>query len=279
MIASYLITLREGIEAALIVGIILAYLKKVGAERLSRTVYFGTWAGILASVGVGSLFMFLAVEFEGKGEQIFEGATMFLAAVILTTMILWMRNNSRAYSEGLKQKVSEAITDKATFALALLVFVSILREGIEVVLFLGSASFTASGMETLVGGTLGLLTALALGLAILRYSVRLDLKTFFNVTGVFLVLFAAGLIAHGLGEFSEAGIVPTLVDKVWDTSGIVSDGSQLGEVLGALFGYTGTPSLAQVLGYVGYLLVVVFSVFRDGTVAAMRKVYAVVRPA
>jgi len=279
MIASFLITLREGIEAALIVGIVLSYLKKVGAQALLRPVYFGVLAGVLASIAAGSLFLLLSVEFEGTGEQIFEGVTMFVAAVVLTTMIFWMRDNSRTYSEGLKKKVQAALTSRETLGLTALVFVSILREGIETVLFLGSASFTTAGLQTVIGGAVGLAVAVAVGLAIIKYSVRLDLKAFFNVTGVFLVLFAAGLVARGLGEFQEAGIVPSVIDHIWDTGGVISDGSDLGEALGALFGYTAAPSLVQILGYAGYWLFIALWAYREATMSVLRRAFAVVRPA
>jgi len=274
-----LITLREGIEAALIVAVVLSYLSKVGARTLLRPVYVGVLAGVLASIVAGSLFILLSVEFEGTGEQIFEGITMSIAAVVLTTMIFWMRDNSRAYSEGLKNKVQAALTTKETMGLTALVFVSILREGIETVLFLGSASFNTSGLQTVIGGALGLAVAVAVGIAIIKYSVKMDLKMFFNVTGVFLILFAAGLVARGLGEFQEAGLVPAVVEHVWDTGGFISDGSDLGATLGALFGYTAAPSLVQVLGYLGYWAFVAIWIYRDVTVSVFRRVFAAVRPA
>ncbi|MFH1578820.1 MAG: FTR1 family protein [Thermoplasmatota archaeon] len=269
--------LREGIEAALIVGIILGYLRKVGASSLVKPVYAGVGLGILASIATAALFLTLAVEFEGKYEQLFEGSTMFLAAAILTTMILWMRNNSRAYSEGLKQKVEFALTSRQSYGLAFLAFVSILREGIETVLFLGSASFSSSGLQTLIGGALGLGLALLLGVGIMRYSVRLDLKTFFSITGFLLILFAAGLVARGIGEFGEAGVIAPVVQSVWDTNGMVNDQSGTGKILTALVGYVGSPSLSQVIGYVAYWLLIVLWLYRDTTTIAFKKILATVR--
>ncbi len=273
-----MIALREGIEAALIVGIILGYLKKVGADRPMKPVYAGIGLGVLASVGVAVLFLVLAVEFQGKYEQLFEGTAMFLAAALLTTMILWMRNNSKAFSEDIKHKVDSALTDRQSYGLAFLAFVSILREGIETVLFIGSASFSSSGLQTLVGSALGLGLALLLGLAIMRYSVRLDLKTFFNVTGFFLILFAAGLVARGIGEFGEAGVVAPIVQSVWNTNGIINDQSGAGKILTALVGYVGSPSLSQVIGYVAYWLLIVLWLYGDTTKNVFRKVLAMVRP-
>jgi high-affinity iron transporter len=279
MIASFLIALREGIEAALIVGIILSYLKKVGADALIKPVYIGTILGVLASIVVGALFIILSVEFEGKAEQVFEGSTMLLAAAILTTMILWMSRNSKAYSEDLKSKVQNALTTKQSYGLSALAFVSIFREGIETVLFLGSTSFTSEGVQTLIGGALGLTFAILLGLAIIKYSVRMNLRTFFNATGVLLVLFAAGLVAHGLGEFSEAGLVPPLVEHVWDSNWIVSGDGDLGRLLRALFGYDAAPSLVQILGYLGYWGLIAFWVYREQTVTALKQVFGSFRPA
>ena len=279
MLASYVITLREGIEAALIIAIILSYLTKVGARQLARPVYYGALLGVLASAVVGAAFILLAVEFEGRAEQIFEGATMFLAAAIMTYAILWMKENSKAYSESLREKVERALTDKQIVGLAALAFVSIFREGIETVLFLGSASFTSEGIQVLVGGGAGLATALVLTIAIVRFSTKLDLRTFFNVTSVLLILFAAGLVAHGIGEFQEAGLVPALVSNMWDTSSIISEDGVVGELLTALFGYSATPSLAQLLGYLGYMAFIVLWVFRSATVETLRRAFVALRPA
>jgi high-affinity iron transporter len=271
------ITLREGIEAALIVAIVLAYLKKVGAEALSKSVYVGVLLGILGSVVVAGVFVLLSVEFEGRFEEVFEGTTMFLAAAILTTMIVWMQRNGKAYSQGLREKVEIALTDKASLGLTSLAFVSVFREGVETVLFLGSASFTSSGMEILIGGAIGLGTAIVIALAMLRYSVHLDLRSFFRVTGVLLMLFAAGLVAHGIHEFEEAGLVSPIVANVYDINWLIDDHSALGRLLTALVGYNGNPSLTEILGYVLYWVLVASYLYRDSVVGLMRRASASVR--
>jgi high-affinity iron transporter len=270
--ASFLITLREGIEAALIVGIILGYLKKVGAKSLERPFYLGIGLGILASVGVAVLFAILAVEFEGKLETVFEGTTMFVSMAILTTVILWMNQNSKAYSEGLKQKVEQALTKARTFGMIALAFISIFREGVETVLFLGSTSFTTTGAQVILGGVVGLLVAFVLAIAIIKYSARLDMRTFFKVTGILLIMFAAGLVSRGIFEFQEAGYIAPLVDHVWNSNWIVNDQGSLGMVLTSLFGYDGSPSLSEIAGYVLYWLVVTILIYRDRIAALLKRI-------
>jgi high-affinity iron transporter len=279
MIESFVIALREGIEAALIVGIILGYLKKVGAETLAKPVYYGVGLGVLASIGVAGLFLLLRVEFQGKSEQLFEGITMLVAAVILTTMILWMRNNSRTYSEDLKEKIETALTKRQSYGLASLAFVSIWREGIETVLFLGSASFTSSGVQLLVGGGLGLGLAVLIGVAIMKYSVRLDLRTFFNVTGILLILFAAGLVGRGILEFQEAGVIAPVIEHVYDLNWLINGQSTAGKLLTALLGYDASPSLAEIFGYVGYWVLIAFWMYRDAVSNMFERIVKSFRPA
>ena len=260
-------------------AIILSYLKKVKADELVRPVYIGTVLGIVGSAAVGGLFLLLSVEFEGRGEQLFEGITMLLAAAILTSMIFWMSKNSRAYSSDLKAKVEHALTSKHAYGLAGLAFVSIVREGIETVLFLGSTSFTSTGIQTLIGGSAGLLVAIAVGVGIIKYSVRLDMRAFFNATGVLLIFFAAGLVANGIGELGEAGIIPPLVARIWDSNWLIGGDSQLGQLLQALFGYTASPSLSQILGYTIYWVAVIAWLYRDVAISVLRRVPGAFRPA
>jgi len=272
LIASFLIALREGIEAVLIVAIIVSYLRKVHAERLYRPVYLGTLLGVLGSIAAGGLFLLLEVEFEGTGEQVFEGSTMLLAAALLTTMIVWMSRNSSEYSEGLKSRVEQALSTRQVYGLAGLAFVSILREGIETVLFLGSTSFTSTGIQTLIGGSAGILAAVLIGVAIIKYSVRMNMKLFFSVTGVLLVFFAAGLVSNGLGEFGEAGIVPPIKEGLWNTNWLIQGDSDLGQILNALLGYNASPSITQVLGYVAYWVIVAVWIYKSEVVKALGKI-------
>ena len=256
MLASFLITLREGLEAALIVGIVLGVLRKLGHTDRSRAV----WAGVLAAVGVsvaaGLALNALGVAFEGRGEEIFEGMAMLLAAGVLTWMIFWMRRQGRQIQAELESDVRRATATGNVWALFSLAFVAVVREGIETVLFLTAAAFSATPAQTLIGGTVGLVVAVALGWLMFAAGKRLDVRAFFRVTSVLLILFAAGLAAHGVHELQEAGVLPIIIEHVWDINSILDENSTVGSILKALFGYNGNPSLLETVSYAAYYLVI-----------------------
>jgi len=275
MIASFVITFREALEAALIVGIVLGYLARTGQTRYNRVVYLAIGAAVAASIAGAALFNSIAGGFTGRAEQIFEGATMLIGAALLTTMILWMMGQRRVAAE-LREKVATTVAEAHRLGLFALVFVSVLREGIETVIFLGAASFTSTDYS-LVGALGGLLLAGLLGYAIFAGSMRLDLAKFFTVTSILLILFAAGLAAHGVHELQEAGMIPVVVEHIWDINPalnpngsypLLHENGSLGSVLKALFGYDGNPSLLEVVTYLAYLLLV-FVLWRR--VAGQRK--------
>ena len=263
MIASFIITFREALEAALIVGIVLGYLAKTNQTRYNRVVYLAIGAAIAASIAGALAFTRIAGGFTGRVEQIFEGAAMLIGAALLTTMILWMMKQRHVAAE-LRERVAAEVAESHRLGLFALVFVSVLREGIETVIFLGAASFVSAG-NSLIGALAGLLAAGVLGYAIFAGSMKLDLRKFFTVTSILLILFAAGLVAHGVHELQEAGIVPVVVEHVWDINPALNpDGSYpllhenglVGSILMTLVGYNGNPSLLEVASYVGYLLLV-----------------------
>ena len=256
MLASALITLREGLEAAIIVGIVLGVLRKLGHADRSRLVWVGVLAAILVSVAAGLALKTLGVAFEGRSEEIFEGVAMLLAAGVLTWMIFWMQRQARNIRAELEADVRRAVTGGSGWALFTLAFVAVVREGIETVLFLTAAAFSATPAHTLVGGAVGLFIAIVLGWLMFAVGKRLDVRAFFRVTGLLLILFAAGLVAHGVHELQEAALIPTLVEHVWDINHILDEGSTVGTLLKALFGYNGNPSLLEVTAYSVYLGVV-----------------------
>ena len=256
MLAFALITLREGLEAALIVGIVLSVLRKLGHADRSRPVWAGVMVAIVVSVAVGLALHRLGVVFEGRGEEIFEGMAMLLAAGVLTWMIFWMQRQGRQIQAELELDVHQAVTIGSARALFSLAFVAVVREGIETVLFLTAAAFSATPTQTLVGGGLGLIVAVALGWLMFAAGKRLDVRAFFRVTSVLLILFAAGLVAHGVHELQEARLLPTLVEHMWDINPILDEHNPVGTFLKALFGYNGNPSLLEVFSYLGYLFTV-----------------------
>ena len=256
MLASFLITLREGLEAALIVGIVLSVLRKLGQTDRKRPVWWGVGAAVLVSAAAGWLLNLLGIAFEGRGEQIFEGIAMLLAAGVLTWMIFWMQRQGRQVQAELEHDVRRAVMAGSAWALFSLAFVAVVREGIETALFLTAAAFSSTPALTLVGGLLGLVLAVVLGWLILAAGKRLDLRVFFRGTSVLLLLFAAGLFAHGVHELQEAGVLPILVEHVYDINSILDENGTLGTFLKALLGYNGNPSLLEMLSYLGYLAVI-----------------------
>ena len=255
MLPSFLLSLREGIEAALVIGILLGAVRQIRRRDLVHAVWAGTISALVVSVLVAIGLNAIGLALVEPGEQIFEGFVMFIAAGFLTWMIFWMARQSRNIKADIESGVRQASRTgkRGLFALA---FISVLREGVELALFLTAALLASNAGETLVGALLGLGTAVLLGATLFATTLRLDLRRFFNVTGFILVLFAAGLVAHGIHEFNEIGWIPAVIEHVWDVNPILSENSTLGLILKSLFGYNGNPSLTEVLAYGVYFVIV-----------------------
>jgi len=269
MIPSFIIAFRETLEAALIVGIVLSFLVRTNQTKYNNVVYVGVISGIVASIVGAFVFTSLAGGFSGRAEKIFEGITMLIGAILLTTMILWMMKQKHIARE-LEHRVATELSEAHRFGLFSLVFIAVLREGIETVIFLRAASLVSTS-NTMVGALAGLIAAIFLGYLIFVGSMRINIKRFFNVTSILLILFAAGLVAHGAHELQEATVIPAAIEHLWDINPPVNpDGSYpimhengyIGSILKGLFGYNGNPSLTEVLSYLGYL-VLVFVLWRN----------------
>ena len=257
MLPSYLLTLREGLEAALIIGIVLSALRQMKCEELAPTVWAGTIsAAVLSLISALALTSF-GLNLEGSAEEIFEGIAMLSAAAILTWMIFWMNRQAHTLKSDIEKNVQRATTQRGKRALFLLAFFAVLREGIELALFLTAATFATDAQQTLIGAILGLATALLLGWAIFASTIRLDLVRFFKVTNLLLILFAAGLVAHGVHEFNEVGWIPSIIEHVWDINPILNEKATFGSMLKALFGYNGNPSLTEVIAYLAYFAFII----------------------
>ncbi len=257
MIESFLVTSRETLEASLVVGIVLAYLNRTNNQNFRKTVYYGIVFGILASILSAFIFTIFAVNFEGKAEQIFEGTTMLIGAILLTTMILWMMKQ-RHIAKEIEGKVERHLTSAqplfSHLGIFMLIFVAIIREGVETVIFMNAINY-ASGIN-FIGGTMGIIAAIAVGYLFFVTTRKINLKRLFNISSVLLILFAAGLVAHGVHEFEEAGVVNGIVAPLFDINHILNEKGILGSFLKGLFGYNGNPSLLEVISYVSYLGVI-----------------------
>jgi len=259
MLASALLALREGIEAALIIGIIIGALHKSDRLELKPAVWIGTAVAVLFSLLTAIVLARIGIALEGDAEKIFEGVTMLLAAGVLTWMIFWMKRQARGMKRSIESDVLAASSKTTFFSLFLLVFFTIIREGVELALFLTAASFATGQEQVIIGALIGLGVAILLGWLLYTSSVRLNLGLFFNVTSFFLLIFAAGLVAHGVHEFNELGWIPAVIDPIWNINHILDESSPVGAVLNALFGYNGNPSLTEALAYVGYLATIMIA--------------------
>jgi len=253
MLASLLLSLREGLEAALIIGIVLGVLLKLKRVDLNKQVWAGAGFAVLASLIVAFMLNLLGMEFEGRGEEIFEGVAMLLAVGVLTWMIFWMHNSAGNLKQEIEAQTKDAAQSKSGRALFALAFLAVFREGVELALFLLAVQQTTSPLQTLSGALLGLAGAIVIGWFIFNSTRKLSLRGFFRVTNVLLIIFAAGMVAYGVHELNEARIIPSVIEHVWDINHILSDKSEIGLLLKALVGYNGNPSLTEVIAYLVYV--------------------------
>lgn len=284
----FIITLREGVEAALIVGIVLAYLKKAKQTRLNVWVYAGIIIGILASALVAVLFSWII---QGLGsaskqyapviEPLIEGGFCVLAIILLSWMLIWMTQNARQLKVGVEETVGTALSHnyKAGWGIFILIFFAVLREGFEAVVFI-AAKFQQGAIPTL-GALLGLATAAGLGLLLFKWGIKINIRRFFQVMGLLLILIVAGLVVTALAHFDAAVSALAQMDRqsqsfcfyyqrfakpqdrdcilgpmVWNTSKLLPDDRFPGIILNALFGYTQRLYLVQAVSYVFFLITV-----------------------
>ena len=262
MLPSLLLSLREGLEAALVIGIVLGALRKFNHAHLSPIVWIGAVAASAASAATAMALNFFGASLEGQSEMIFEGTTFFLAAAVLTWMIFWMSRQSRTIKGELEAEVRRATSKSGKSALFFLAFIAVLREGVELALFLTASALATNLHQTILGALLGLAGAAGLGWALFATTMHLNLKRFFQITGVLLILFAAGLVASGMHEFIEIGWVPVVIAHVWNLNPFLNENSIFGQILKTLFGYNANPSLTEVLTYIAYFATIGYGLRR-----------------
>lgn len=255
MFTSSLITFRETLEAALVVGILMTFLTRTNQENLKKYVWSGVGAGIAASIVLGVLLKIFFGGLEGRTEEIFEGILMFVTAGFLTWMILWVHRQKRI-AKHLEQSAAHHIATGFPLGLTILTFTAVMREGVETVLYLQAIS--AIGVQNqLIGAVAGMVVALVLGYSLFRFSLKMHLHTLLKVSSAVLLLFAAGLVAHGVHEFQEAGLLPIFhFDPLINISHILDNNSLLGSLLRTLFGYTAKPTILELISYASYIFMI-----------------------
>jgi len=252
---SFLVSLREGFEIALILAIVLGYLARTGNRRHFRDIWVGTGLAVALTIGVVFVLQATASELSGTAREAFEGTIMLAAAATLTWMVLWMRRQAVSLGRDLRTGVDVALARGSLFALAGLAFSAVIREGIETALFLfaGARASAGSAGEFWAGGAIGFAVAAALGYAVYRGSHLLPVRQFFTVTGVVVLVIAAGLLSNGLAELHEAQLIPQLGPRPWDMDAVLSISSTAGQFLHALVGYDPAPTWGQIVLFWTYL--------------------------
>ncbi len=272
----FLTGLREGVEAALILAIVLAYLVRTGNGAQTGKVWLGAGLALVVSVLAGIVIFQTAGSFEEPYEQIFEGIAMLVAAAVVTWMLFWMRRQASGLRSELHARVDRAISEGTALGLAVLAFTAVIREGIETSVFLvaQATSADAGAASVLVGALLGLVAAAFIGWIFYTGSRRINLRTFFTWTGVALVFIAAGLLSHAVHEFIEVGVITFGTQTAFDISNVLSHEEGIGLFLRAIFGYSASPEVTTLVVHVTYLVVVLALYLRP-----MRPVMPPARPA
>ena len=275
MLVAYLIMLREGVEAALIVGIVASYLGQTGRGRFMPAVWSGVALATVLCLVLGLVLNATSAEFPQKQQEFFEGCIGVLAAGILTSMVFWMKKAARSIKAQLHDSIDAALQpgDRQGLALVGMAFFAVGREGLESVFFLLATFQQSVGLGVPLGACLGLATAVAIGAAIYLGGLRLDLRRFFRWTGAFIIFVAAGLLANALQSFHEAGLWNGLQQTAFDLSGVLPADSVLGTVLSGFLGYQESPTVGSLLLYVAYLVPALFFFFTQ------RRSAPAVRPA
>lgn len=255
--------LREGVEAALIVSIICAYLARTGNLGHFRRVGLGVAAAVVASAALGLVIFVTLGELRSPWEQVFEGTTMLLAAAVVTAMLFWMRRQASSVAGQLQRALERVLSTGGAWSLALLAFTAVIREGLETALFLvgqATAATTSAGgagaASVLAGAAVGFAISVGLGYAFYRGSRRLNFGRFFRWTGVLLVFIAAGLLSSAVHEFVEIGWITLGAQSAFDISRTLSNDAGAGLFLRALFGYSSTPEVVALAAWGSYLVVI-----------------------
>ncbi|MFG2822205.1 iron uptake transporter permease EfeU [Kitasatospora sp. NPDC048365] len=254
MFANYLIGLREGLEASLVVCILIAYLVKTGRKDRLAPVWAGIAAAVALSMAFGAVLQFGSSQLSFEAQEALGGSLSIIAVGLVTWMVFWMRRTARHLKSELHGKLDAALA-MGTVALVVTAFLAVGREGLETALFIWTAvQATGDGWNPLVGAVLGLLTSVVLGWLFYRGALKINLAKFFTWTGAMLVVVAAGVLAYGVHDLQEAGWVPGLHDRAFDISSTIPQDSWYGTLLKGVFNFQPDPTWLQVGVWVLYLV-------------------------
>ncbi|MCW2605370.1 MAG: putative Ferrous iron permease [Frankiales bacterium] len=267
MLGTYLIGLREGLEAALVVSILVAYLVKTGRRDALAPVWLGVAVAVVLSAGFGALLTFTSARLSFTAQEVLGGTLSIVAVAFVTWMVFWMRRTARSLKGELEGRIRSALVGGGV-TLAVVAFFSVGREGLETALFLWAASQSSAGTRPLLGATLGLLTAVVLAYLLYRRSVRLDLGKFFQTTGALLIVVAAGVLSYGVHDLQEAGVLPGLTSLAFDVSAQVPPSSWYGTLLKGTLNFTPATTWLQALAWVAYVVPVAVLYFRPQRASA-----------
>ncbi len=258
--STFLVVFREALEAGLILGIILTVLVRLDARRYIAPVLASSAAALAASLAAGAWLASLAGTAQDRAQEILEGGISLVAAAVLTYMFFWMERQSRDLKRSIEGRVRHALDARDVFAIVSLPFFAVFREGAETVLFLKAVSLQSGGSVSAAGGAAGVGLALAITATIFVGGKRVPLGLLFRVTGILILFMTAGLLAYGVHELEEAGLVHPIVYPVWNVNHILNEKEGVGSFLKALFGYNGNPSLTEVVLYWSYLVAIGWAV-------------------
>ena len=257
MLPNFLIGLREGLEAALVVGILIAYVVKVKRTDVLPRIWIGIAIAVVVSLGVGAILTWGPYGLSFQAQEAIGGALSIVAVGFVTWMIFWMAKTARSMRHDLENRMDLALKG-AGWGIVVLAFLSVGREGIETALFVWASVASSSGtVIPALGAVLGILAAVVVEILIYRGFVRINLGKFFTWTGGFLIIVAAGVLAYGIGDLQEAGLLPGGFAKAWDLSAAIPASSWYGTVLQGIVNFNPNPSWAQVVGWALYLAITV----------------------
>jgi high-affinity iron transporter len=253
---SFLIILREGFEIALILAIVLGYLKRTRNQQHFRSVWLGAGSAAVICVAAGVSLEVFSAELSATAKEGFEGFTMLFAVAVLTWMVFWMRRQAVTLGSELRHQVDIAIQGGSLTALVVLAFSSVMREGLETVLllFAGASSSADSTSLFLLGAALGGVIAAFLGYLVYKGSHVLPMRQFFTATALVVIVLAAGMLTNGIAELQESGLIANLGMRPWDTDSFISTTTTFGKFLHTLLGYDSAPTWGQIFLYWSYLL-------------------------